>query len=377
MSPQRPDKRLEVREIMKMPQVVFLKMAYADRPGASSGLSTTYGILFFVGFLALCRTVEKGNLAGRRRLSAWAIFLVAAVDLRRGMWPVIAPGTATTIGTYRHSRNPALASPDGSDERARSTMLSLPPSLPSACGVDGPPSGRPSVAGCRIGRFWLVERLGRGCQGDVWKAIQVEPFIESVALKILTRALARDPKRRAQFRREAERGARLAGPSLLPTYEYGEVDGIVYMAMPLVNGCSLHDIVTYRRNPRSPRLPARLHPLAFAPDAEYVRGVARLFARVARALDDVHVARVAHRDIKPSNILLDCGPGDGVFLCDFGLARDLDVATPAQLRDGAGTPLYMPPERLLRSPADEVRCDIYALGATLFEALTLVPVFQV
>src|SRR5512135_820073 len=56
---QRPDKRLEVREIMKMPQVVFLKMAYADRPGASSGLSTTYGILFFVGFLALCRTVVK------------------------------------------------------------------------------------------------------------------------------------------------------------------------------------------------------------------------------------------------------------------------------------------------------------------------------
>jgi serine/threonine-protein kinase len=290
---------------------------------------------------------------------------------------VIALETATSIGTHRHSPNSTLACPNRSDELARSTILSLSLSLQSASGVDGPWSGRPSVAGRRLGRFWLVERLGRGCQGDVWKAIQVEPFIESVALKILTRALARDPKRRAQFRREAERGARLAGPSLLPTYEYGEVDGIVYMAMPLVNGCSLRDVVTYRRNPRSPRLPGRLHPLAFEPDAGYVRGVARLFGRVARALDDVHAAQVAHRDIKPSNILLDCGPDDGVFLCDFGLARDLDVATPAQLCDGAGTPLYMPPERLLRSPADEVRCDIYALGATLFEALTLVPAFQI
>jgi serine/threonine-protein kinase len=236
---------------------------------------------------------------------------------------------------------------------------------------------RPSAAERRLGRFWLVERLGRGCQGDVWKAIQVEPCIESVALKILPRSLARNPKRRAQFRREAERGARLAGPSLLPTYEYGEIDGIVYIAMPLVDGCSLHDVVTYRRDPGSRGTPPRLHPLAFEPDADYVRNIARLFARVARALADVHGARVAHRDIKPSNILLDRGTDRGVFLCDFGLARDLDFATPAQLRDGAGTPLYMPPERLLRSPADEILCDIYALGATLFEALTLAPPFQV
>jgi serine/threonine-protein kinase len=290
---------------------------------------------------------------------------------------VIALETATSLGTQRLPRNSALACPDGSDELARSTTLSLSLSFQTASGVVGLPASPPSVAGRRLGRFWLVERLGRGCQGDVWKAIQVEPIIESVALKILPRSLARDSKRRAQFRREAERGARLASASLLPTYEYGEVDGVVYMAMPLVNGCSLQDVVIYRRDPRSPRTPPRLHPLAFEQDAGYVRGIARLFARVARALADVHEARVAHRDIKPSNILLDCGPDEGVFLCDFGLARDLDVATPAQLCDGAGTPLYMPPERLLRSPADEILCDIYALGATLFEALTLTPPFQV
>ena len=91
----------------------------------------------------------------------------------------------------------------------------------------------------------------------------------------------------------------------------------------------------------------------------------------------MHLARVVHRDIKPANILLDRHQPDGVFLCDFGLGRDLDIATPEQLRDGAGTPLYMPPERLLRLCADEILCDVYALGATLYEAVTLVPPVQV
>src|SRR5207237_7498938 len=119
------------------------------------------------------------------------------------------------------------------------------------------------------------------------------------------------------------------------------------------------------------------HPLAEATEEDYIEGVVRAVARVARTLDHVHASCVAHRDIKPTNILLDRNREDGVFPCDFGLARDLDVATPEQLRDGAGTPLYMPPERLLRLRADEVLCDVYALGATLYEAVTLVPPMQV
>ncbi len=170
---------------------------------------------------------------------------------------------------------------------------------------------------------------------------------------------------------------RLAGPALLPTLEFGEAEGFLYMAMPLIDGCSLHDIIA-RRNGREPvGSPLRLHRLAFAADDDYLRGVTRVLKRVARTLASVHAADVVHRDIKPANILLDRGRDDAGFLCDFGLGRDLDVATPAQLRDGAGTPLYMAPERLLRRPADEIRCDIYALGVTLFEAVTLVPPLQV
>ena len=201
------------------------------------------------------------------------------------------------------------------------------------------------------------------------------PIFQEVALKLLPRVRALDPKRLAQFRREAERGARLSGPSLLPVYEYGEADGILYMVMPLVRGCSLGAIIAERRTYLEGKSSGHLHPLVREPESEYFRGVAAVIARIARALEVVHAARVAHRDVKPTNILLD--HGDRVFLCDFGLGRDLDVATPSQMRDGAGTPLYMAPERLLRFHADEMRADIYALGASLFEALALVPPAQV
>ena len=128
-----------------------------------------------------------------------------------------------------------------------------------------------------------------------------------------------------------------------------------------------------KRRPGTPRrTPWHTHPTA-----DYLRGVVRIVREIARTLHHVHLARVAHRDIKPANILLDRHREDGIFLCDFGLARDLDVATPEQLRDGAGTPLYMPPERLLRLPCNENLCDLYSLGATLYEAVTLVPPVQI
>src|SRR5262249_37257209 len=120
-----------------------------------------------------------------------------------------------------------------------------------------------------------------------------------------------------------------------------------------------------------------MHFLATLEEPDYRRAMTRILAKAARALGRVHDHRVAHRDIKPANILLDNDRSEGVYLCDFGLGRDLEVATAEQMRDGAGTPMYMAPERLLRATADEVRCDIYSMGVTLFEALTLERPFQV
>ncbi|GAC1473909.1 MAG: hypothetical protein NVSMB9_23330 [Isosphaeraceae bacterium] len=232
--------------------------------------------------------------------------------------------------------------------------------------------------GGRLGHYELIERVGQGRQADVWRARSKKAGLEEVALKVLPPAqAARDPRRRAQLRHEAERGTRIVGPSLLPTYDYGEDSGAVFMAMPLVIGSTLAAILQERRERRAGRRPLATHWLAEADDPGYTRVVVDLIARVALAAAVAHAGRVVHRDIKPANILVGDDPRAGVFLCDFGLARDLDVATPSQLRDGSGSPLYMAPERLQRGTADEVRADVFSLGVTLFEALTLTTPIQV
>ena len=230
---------------------------------------------------------------------------------------------------------------------------------------------RPLAAGHRLGPYRLLKRLGQGAQGEVWKALRLEPHREFVALKVLRSSSSSNPARMAQFRREAERGVRLVGPSLLPVSELGTSDGHHFMAMPYVEGISLREAIKARRDRSRAGSCAPMHFLATLEEPEYLRAMTRILAKATRALGRVHDHRIAHRDIKPANILLDYDRSEGVYLCDFGLGRDLEVATPEQMRDGAGTPMYMAPERLLRTTADEIKCDIYSLGVTLFEALTL------
>ncbi len=262
--------------------------------------------------------------------------------------------------------------PESSDR----SETSLGPSWSAGPWVAGPPTSRAALNSLRdqlLGHYRLIERIGRGRQADVWRALRTEPFVEEVALKVLP-ASARDPRRRAQLRHEAERGARLVGPSLLTTFEFGEARGAAFMAMPLVIGQTLADVISQRRAWLDEGLATpTAHRLATAAEPLYLRDVVTLMIQIARAAAGAHAARVAHRDIKPGNILVCLDHDDGVFLCDFGLARDLDIATPRQLRDGAGSPLYMAPERLLKRPADEILSDVFALGVTLFEALTLEP----
>jgi serine/threonine-protein kinase len=229
----------------------------------------------------------------------------------------------------------------------------------------------------RLGRYRLIERLARGCQGEVWRALQVEPIAEEVALKLLTREHAEDPRLRAQFHREAVWGARLRSPWLLPTYEFGGDAGTVYLAQPLVEGDSLAQLITrYRRWSEGACAPRR-HWLDQVPRATYLSAIVTITARIARGLAVAHAAQVAHRDIKPANILVDRSHPGRVFVCDFGLGRDLRESEPALLCESSGTPLYMAPERLRRQPSDEVLCDVYALGVTLAEAASLVCPFSI
>jgi serine/threonine protein kinase len=142
--------------------------------------------------------------------------------------------------------------------------------------------------------------------------------------------------------------------------------------MALVRGRTLDEIIARRSEgaieSEEGHWMARLEPAA------YMREAARCLHQIARAVEAAHAAGIAHRDIKPANILIadDCARRCA-YLIDFGMGRDLDVATLEQLRDWSGSPVYMAPEKLQGRHEDEKLCDIYSLGATLYEALTLRP----
>ena len=225
----------------------------------------------------------------------------------------------------------------------------------------------------RVGRYQLIESLGQGSQGEVWKAVQLEPRIELVALKLLMPAGRCDPSKFSRFRHEAERGARLASPAILPIYEYGQDRGVVFFAMPLVDGFALSQVLDQRRQCRAGQPPLQLHRLAVLPEPRYIDAVARVLTRVAWALEDAHASRVVHCDVKPANILLDRRNEERTYLIDFGIGRDLDAMPRSPSGNLAGSVLYMVPEKLLGRHVDEVLCDVYALGATAFEAFTLKP----
>jgi eukaryotic-like serine/threonine-protein kinase len=231
--------------------------------------------------------------------------------------------------------------------------------------------------GRRLGPYELLERLGQGGQGEVWKTRRAGPDGEFVALKILKPELAHNPTRTAQFRREAQRGPRLKGPSLLAARELCVFEGFHCIAMPFVECTSLRDVIKWRLAYRTGEETERLHPFVSMDQVEYFTAIALAIAKAAAALAVAHELRIVHRDVKPANVLLDNRYKPGVYLCDFGLGRDLDVATSEQMRDGAGTPMYMAPERLLMFAADEIKCDIYSMGVTLFEALLLEKPFRV
>ncbi|MDA1266534.1 MAG: serine/threonine-protein kinase, partial [Planctomycetota bacterium] len=211
----------------------------------------------------------------------------------------------------------------------------------------------------RVGPYRLIQELGSGGQGTVWRAEDTR-IQRTVALKLLVSAFVTD-ERRARLRREAESVARLAHPGICTVLE-AEVDGEVpYLAMPLLEGRDLSQSLA-RRAEQDPWVPRT---------RENLERVLRFFERSARALHSAHEAGLVHRDIKPANVFVT--PDGAPVLLDFGLARDADDESAVITRSGEvfGTPAYMSPEQLrgARHGLDR-RTDVYSLGASLYEALT-------
>jgi hypothetical protein len=233
-------------------------------------------------------------------------------------------------------------------------------------GEDSPPLHR------RLGDFTLIRELGRGGVGVVYEARQ-ESMDRRVALKVLPAGVAADRAAFVRFLREAHTAGRLHHPAIVPVHSMGVESDTPYYAMELIEGATLAEVVAKRRQERRPNAAG-----VFATDVidlAYFAGVAKAFAEVAAGLHHAHREGVVHRDIKPSNVIVDAT--GRLRILDFGLAYLEDLGTLTLTGEVVGTPLYMSPEQARREAITiDHRSDIYSLGATLYEVLTLAPPFR-
>jgi len=212
----------------------------------------------------------------------------------------------------------------------------------------------PSAMSMDFGDYELLEEIGRGGQGVVFRSRQ-KSLNRVVALKVINLGQWASNAHVKRFRREAEAAARLEHPSIVPIYEVGEREGSCYFSMKFVEGGQLDEVV-------------RRRPIA-------IRQAAELIAKVARTVHYAHEHGILHRDIKPGNILLD-QKGEP-HLTDFGLARLVESeSTVTRTLDVLGTPSYMAPEQAVgNSAAIGTATDVYGLGAGLYQLLTGEPPF--
>ncbi|MCH7701540.1 MAG: protein kinase [Planctomycetes bacterium] len=217
------------------------------------------------------------------------------------------------------------------------------------------------TAGTRIGDFEIVNELGRGGMGIVYRARQCS-LDRIVALKVLPPALGRTETAVHRFRSEVRTAARLRHPHIVPIHAWGEQDGVLHYAMELIEGRPLSEVIDEQRRKSLGLQGTRAR--------EWFRRTARSMADVADALEHAHEQGIIHRDIKPQNLLV--GTDGRIHVADFGLARALDDPGVTDTGEVVGTPAYMSPEQTSghRDRVDR-RSDVWSLGVTIYEVLTL------
>jgi serine/threonine protein kinase/Flp pilus assembly protein TadD len=277
--------------------------------------------------------------------------------------------------------------------------------LGSGAGGSGPGRGPDdeAVSGV-LGDFRIVRRVGRGGMGVVYEAEQ-RSLKRRVALKVLPFAATLDPKQLQRFQMEAQAAAGLHHTNIVPVYGVGCERGVYYYAMQFIDGQTLAEVIRQLRQlsgrakaePGPAGAAGGPHPVlegaaGAAPAAaatqrvaavttedghlgrEFFRRVAQWGIQAAEALDHTHQLGVVHRDVKPANLLIE-GSGH-LWVTDFGLARIQSEASMTASGDVVGTLRYMSPEQALaKRLVIDHRTDVYSLGATLYELLTLQPVF--
>jgi predicted Ser/Thr protein kinase len=207
--------------------------------------------------------------------------------------------------------------------------------------------------GTEVAGFRIESVLGRGGMSVVYVAEQIR-LARKVALKVLTTELAWDEQFRERFVRESHIAATIDHPNIIPIYDAGEADGLLYIAMRFVQGPDLREIL--KRG---------------------TFGVGRtifLIEQLASALDAAHAHALVHRDVKPGNILIEEST-DHAYLTDFGVAKQTTARGLTSTGHFLGTVEYAAPEQIEGGPVD-ARTDVYALGCVLYESLTGSPPFS-
>lgn len=202
-------------------------------------------------------------------------------------------------------------------------------------------------------RYRITETIGGGGMGQVYKAEHIR-MKRQCAIKVLRANLAGDPEATQRFQREAENASQLSHPNVAQIYDFGEHEGLVYLAMEFIAGESLANMLSRQT--------------AIHPDI-----AADIISQSAAALEAAHQRHVLHRDVKPDNIML-AKSADGTFqvkLVDFGIARAMTSNEQRVTRTGLviGTPEFMSPEQIAGEELDP-RSDLYALALVAFQCLT-------
>jgi serine/threonine-protein kinase len=205
------------------------------------------------------------------------------------------------------------------------------------------------LVGRRLGHYRIDGALGEGGMSVLYRATDLR-LGRTVALKVISERLTGDPEFRERFVAEARNTSAIAHPNIVPVYDFGEFDGLLYIAMRLVDGADLAALLA-----RGPFRPGR----ALA-----------LLAQVADALDALHAVGLVHLDVKPANVLVTAkeSAGEHVYLADFGLTRHGATGHRTRGGDFLGSPTYADPEHLRGEPVDG-RTDQYALACVLFACL--------